>query len=1370
MATRMGAPGVRIELHDRSGYSLVENPNAVAGVVGFAPRGELNKIRLLTNTAQQDTYFGLGFNNSRYNQGMYATRAVLNAGGYVEFVRPYGEEIDRTDDFKRDLKTDTYVVSFDRNAVNNKENTDKTSMKIDFFSSTRYKTDGAAKFGVTRKINNVAETIVNNSNVNFNVDAADDVFNVKKNFVSNGGSARGETDMVMFALMNADPSGANRAYTSFELQDILAVGSEARAHANSGELTVMTKGKVGFAVDDIVYGPAIGRITTLSTFRVSNIVDKTVTLKAEDDQTFNNVSVLGYYPTTLLYHDDANAVADGYDYLTVKTAVAGQGAKTFGSLHLDEDGLALLKTIPAGSSIVFHDQDSSDVYVRVATQAGTKVNDITPTSTGATVVVADPDAIWVGDSVSIGWATGSGSTETPKSAPFKVTGQTDSETQTEFQLTYIGEEELDTSIFDVEERTLYNTVPAVWVDSVGTKILTVTDGSTVSSVTSELVSIMRGEELGYGYANILGDIAKDSAGKIIFVTDKDGNERKCLKLTPGGALEFVTDDIVAITRASVNLTLEEGEDSGLGDDNILWLGKVKQSDPITDTVEFYDEIDAAALPSDTTDLNFQLLNLTQTNKVVYASTDTCTTPVKMTAGEVSYVLTLKRAGGTKVYTVTAVKGSVTADEGSIITVTYDGKTATGTVDSNGLFTATFPEDSQPQQRGTAPECTVTEGVIGDNRVTITEPSFDIEESEEMPLYTVTALDVAATVGSDAKHVKVGDEVTAKVTIDDVTKTYTDLAVTKIDGSTYTVRIPQNYEIEGTREGTDEDRHDVPPETFEGTVSDMVVTMTEGFSDIYMIGNYTVMVPVNVQNTTPAIALDGTFVAEKDPEAETQTAVFTYLNWKTTDGNKLVVDHSEKVLTDTNIGATFVGLGLANIRYIDVNFTGNTVKVYDLTDEGEAVARLYLSVSYMYNGVLYEFDGTVVKYVYNDMQLYIGDSAEIELEGSGVYFILNESGVMEMFREDNSYDLSATVAGEIQPDGTLKAIPSSTTIAPAFNTEDPAVINNAVWTYDPLKNMSTSTLSNAFNLFLDKDKSDVTFFVGAGLGLNNFGLKGYETLNTQLMQAVLSICELRKDCFALFDGVADSRIEKVLKLDSPASRFGSTLGRWGAIYDARPIFYDSIITKSNVEIAPSIPMASLITTNRRAAIFWHVPAGEDTGMIPGAWCRKLKYERKFNYPEDPKSDIARLCDIHVNPFRSNKKGIYCYGDFTMQMEDTAFNAINVTMLVAGIHKMFYNYLDSRVFRLNTTALRAQISGDLQEKLDQFMAENQAGLEEGSHVICDDTNNPPEVIEAHKLYVDLMLYPTTSTRYIYLRTNVLSRTTGNVISTDISTGAR
>ena len=265
MATRMGAPGVRIELHDRSGYSLVETPNAVGGVVGFAPKGELNKIQRLTNTAQQDLYFGLGFNNSRYNQGMYAARAVINAGGYVEFVRPYGEEIDKTSDFKRDLKTDTFVVAYDRNAVSNKNNPDKTSLKAEFFASTRYKVDGAAKYGVTRKINNIAETIVNNSNVSFNVDAAED-YNAKENWVANGGAARGDSDIVMFALMNADPSSANRAYSTFALDK-----GATKHDSGSDEMRVTCTGRVGFAVDDIVYAPAVGRTTELSTFRVTTL-------------------------------------------------------------------------------------------------------------------------------------------------------------------------------------------------------------------------------------------------------------------------------------------------------------------------------------------------------------------------------------------------------------------------------------------------------------------------------------------------------------------------------------------------------------------------------------------------------------------------------------------------------------------------------------------------------------------------------------------------------------------------------------------------------------------------------------------------------------------------------------------------------------------------------------------------------------------------------------------------------------------------------------------------------------------------------------------------------------------------------------------
>ena len=103
---------------------MIENPNAVAAIVGFAPQGELNKVTKLTNTAVADATFGIGFNNWKYNQGLYAARAVLTGGGHVQYVRPYGEEIDKSDPRKRDLKTDAFIVSFDR-AVGDPNNANK---------------------------------------------------------------------------------------------------------------------------------------------------------------------------------------------------------------------------------------------------------------------------------------------------------------------------------------------------------------------------------------------------------------------------------------------------------------------------------------------------------------------------------------------------------------------------------------------------------------------------------------------------------------------------------------------------------------------------------------------------------------------------------------------------------------------------------------------------------------------------------------------------------------------------------------------------------------------------------------------------------------------------------------------------------------------------------------------------------------------------------------------------------------------------------------------------------------------------------------------------------------------------------------------
>ena len=149
---------------------------------------------------------------------------------------------------------------------------------------------------------------------------------------------------------------------------------------------------------------------------------------------------------------------------------------------------------------------------------------------------------------------------------------------------------------------------------------------------------------------------------------------------------------------------------------------------------------------------------------------------------------------------------------------------------------------------------------------------------------------------------------------------------------------------------------------------------------------------------------------------------------------------------------------------------------------------------------------------------------------------------------------------------------------AYNEDDPAIQNDAVWSYDPNSNNSGSALSTVWNLFVNKDSSDVDMLVAAGIAVNSPFTRKYETLNTQVMQAMLNVCEARKDCFAIFDGLNEPDINKAQKKLIVADGFGSTHGRWGFLYDGRGVFQDSIYTMSQAEVMKSVQVASIITAS------------------------------------------------------------------------------------------------------------------------------------------------------------------------------------------------
>lgn len=1204
MGTKMGfPPGVRIQLRDNSAYSVVENPATTAGIVGFASKGELNKIIQVNTTAEQDAKLGYGYQSYKYNQGMYAARAVLDAGGVVEFVRPYGEEIDRTDPRKRDLKTDAFVVAFDKNAgqkvaggaYNCEAN--QNSFQIEHFAATRYKTDGAAAYGVTRKINNIAEAVTTGKNVDFGLTASEDYADSNKARKWDGEHC---TDMVLFAIMNRDPSYAYRAFDRFEVVQ-LDYGTD-RTSVVVTLSTVPT-----FTIGDTVLLPASGSKNnnkdTLAT--VTDIEDKKVTLEIPEEYTTTGAQ----YFNAIIFSNPDSAVEDGFDYMNIKTAVAGQGVKKFAAAKWGWDKTKTPSVIKPGDRFTFKNKNGNNIDIRLwkSTEIDQAASSIVETDdnleipcAGLEVVVGDTIALKLTINGTVTYFTDLYVKDISASGNAIVAKPDGYATGTDAKV----------SITECSEAVLYADV---------------NDADTWEKVATAVVKVLNSSALGYAKSGIVNNI--NSAKGTTIVVD------------PSAAFDYSIGDKVAVVRASksVDNTADDAtrapDDFFYGDSIVSTVLTVTDINTFTGVITVND-----ALTIEITDSTvYQLINLSTTSSTAY----------------------------------NAVSSETYTDVGTAVTkeISIPANAITGKV-------------------------------------------------------TLTAADLDKFVGYT----------TVESVVDSATRT-SEPAITKAD-------------VTVTRNGNDV-VVTIPEESVSATGATTVsVTLTPSAVrvrdtvDTYIVSSYTMYVS-SVEQKENVIVND---------DEDTQKFVKTDVKWN------LDIEKSAKVLADSDIGATFLGLGLAKTNYLDVDFDNNPRQVYVLTDEGVNIARMYLSIRYRFNGKIYEFEGTIVPYsTATKIQLGIKQAADYELTDSGLEFVLNDSGVLDYFLENTSYDLSQSLVG-----GTL----NGSVTAIAYNSNDPAIKNDAVWTYNPLNNRSGSTLSTVWNLFLNKDGSDVDMLVAAGMAINNPFMNKIETLNTQVIQAMLNVCEARKDCFALFDGVSEPDINKALKKDIAATGFISTLGRWGMLYDGRGLVQDSVYTNGEAEIMKSVQLASIITANRQSGIYWIPPSGYDQAPVPSAWGTKEKFQRTYN-SEDKNCDVGKLSDIHVNATRVNREGMFIWGDFTLQMEDTAFNQAHVAMLVAGIHKTFYKYLDHKVFRLNTTNLRAQITSDLQDKLNMIKRSNPAGLVDGI-VICDNSNNTQELIDQNFLIVDLKLLPTKSARWIILRTSVESTKNGNTVSTEIISG--
>jgi phage tail sheath protein FI len=174
------------------------------------------------------------------------------------------------------------------------------------------------------------------------------------------------------------------------------------------------------------------------------------------------------------------------------------------------------------------------------------------------------------------------------------------------------------------------------------------------------------------------------------------------------------------------------------------------------------------------------------------------------------------------------------------------------------------------------------------------------------------------------------------------------------------------------------------------------------------------------------------------------------------------------------------------------------------------------------------------------------------------------------------------------------------------------------------------------------------------------------------------------------------------------------------------------------------VAGLMVRTSIQAFPWFSPAGQQRGVINNAV--KLAYNPS-------KSQRDRLYPKRVNSFITKPGvGTLLFGDKTALGYASAFDRINVRRLFLTVEQALARAAEAQLFELNDELTRANFRNIVEPFLRDVQAKR--GLY-GFLVVCDSSNNTPDIIDNNEFRADIFLKPTKSINYITL-TFVATRT--------------
>ena len=289
--------------------------------------------------------------------------------------------------------------------------------------------------------------------------------------------------------------------------------------------------------------------------------------------------------------------------------------------------------------------------------------------------------------------------------------------------------------------------------------------------------------------------------------------------------------------------------------------------------------------------------------------------------------------------------------------------------------------------------------------------------------------------------------------------------------------------------------------------------------------------------------------------------------------------------------------------------------------------------------------------------------------------------------------------------------------------------------------ATGDISTALDVFADATTIDI-----------NLLFCGDTTVTTGLSiaeQKVQSIANTRKDTVGFISAPVTiyQNSSATTKQTNVLAKFNDSSATHDSysVFDSTPLYVYNKYQDNYIWIPACGHMAGLCANTDTVADAWFSPAGYNRGNLKGV--TKLAY-----MPDQTSRD--GLYQASINPIVSFPgQGILLFGDKTAQSKPSAFDRINVRRLFIVLEKAIATAAKYQLFELNDRFTQAMFRNMVEPFLRDVTGRR--GITDFL-VVCDGTNNTPQVVDSNQFVADIYIKPARSINFMTL--NFIATRTG------------